>query len=1029
MTTYSKIPNWFRGVLFILFVCSPVLSFAGNIQLISALSGQPSVGGNGESYLSVVSPDGRYVLFSSTANNLVPTNSDGPVPGLMASRLNVFLRDRVGGTTTLVSVNPAGGSADEDCEPTGISTNGQFALFESTADNLAAGATNNTIKNLFVRDLINNTTTLASIGLNGVQGNGNSRESTMTPNGRYVVFTSDATNLVANDTNGIPDVFVRDLLNNTTTLASTGAISAGTFPGIVNGSGTPQITSDGRYVAFCSSATNLVHGFTPAGGVYVRDLVAGTTIWASPNLGLLYFLEFSSATTNVTPCNELISTDGHYLAFEVGPTNSSAPGIVLRKNLQTLAVTIVSTNANVPPLQSAGVVDNFNKNISMTSDGSLIAFVANGTASTTNTAIDLWSAQTGTNVLVSADLNTGLPAVGICEEPVIDPSGQYVAYLSSATNIVTNIISTGYHAYLWNAGVTQLADAGTNSVGVGVYPTAICALSSDGSVFFDQSLANASLIPNDINAGSEVLGFHPAGTMELISGCQPTLPSQTPNGFTKLYPSCVSTNGRFIAFVSQAGNLLGSNTLGAPQIFVRDRMLGTNIMVSVDTNGLPATQPSGEPSISGDGRYVVFSSYASNLVAGTTSENVYLRDLQSGTTALVSSNLSAGSGNADSYRPTISSDGRYILFRSKANNLNGASPVQSLGIENLFFHDQLLATNYALTTGSTLTFSIGVLDASMTSDGHHVAYIGSVSGNGVTNTYVWDSQAVQLIYTNTLGSAGFAISPDGSLFATSVPPSLWAYNLAGNTSNLVASGTSYFPVQLQFSADDTSLVFVLSNHIYLHNFLTGTNLLVDRSYSSGDPANGISRLPAISPNGRFVAYYSTSSNIVPNVAAANGNIYLYDWTNNATILASLNLAGNSTANYWSLGPQFSGDGNTLAFQSFASDLSALAFNEFGAVFALDLSSYSGTNSPGTNATFYAQISGLGGAGQNPAGVNPVINWSAAPGSSYQVQYKDDLLDPIWQTVNGNMIFLGNSGQIIDLTPAASQRFYRIVAVP
>jgi len=318
----------------------------------------------------------------------------------------------------------------------------------------------------------------------------------------------------------------------------------------------------------------------------------------------------------------------------------------------------------------------------------------------------------------------------------------------------------------------------------------------------------------------------------------------------------------------------------------------------------------------------------------------------------------------------------------------------------------------------------------MTPDGHYVAYIGSVNGNGLTNLYVWDSQAGNLIYTNTLGSGGFAISPDGAWLADVMGgTSLWAINLAGNTSNLVATGTFNSPPGLQFSADDTSLVFVQSNHVYLHNFLMGTNLLVDRSYNSSNPANGYSGLPAVSPNGRFVAYNSTAGNIVPNVTAASANIYLYDWTNNATTLASLNLAGNSTANYWSLQPQFSGDGSTLVFQSYASDLSSLAFNEFGAVFALNLSSFGGTNSTGTNLTFYAQINGLPAPGQNLPNVNPAINWTATPGISYQVQFTDDLNDPVWQAVNGNMIFVGNYGQVIDLTPAANQRFYRVITVP
>ena len=427
MTIYSKIQNWRRGVLMILFFCPAVLCFAQNLQLVSAAGGQPSAGGNGESYLSMVTPDGRYVLFSSTANNLAPTNSDGPVPGLMLSQLNVFLRDRMAGTTTLVSVNPAGGSADKDCQPMSVSTNGEYAVFESTADNLVAGCTNNTIRNVFVRDLIHNTTMLASIGIDGSEGNGNSYEAAITPDGRYVVFTSQASNLALNDTNGIPDVFVRDLQGGTTTLASTGAISAGSFGGLINGSGTPQITPDGRYVVFCSSATNLVHGAQTPGEVYVRDLVAGMTTWASTNARSLY-TTFTTGKTNVVCGNELISSNGQLVVFEVGPTNSSAPGMALQINLQTLATTLISSNANVPAIGSQSVVDNFNKNMAMTLDGGTIAFVANGTASTTNTAIDLWSALTGTNMLISVNTNSGLPAVGICEEPVMDSSGQYVAF-------------------------------------------------------------------------------------------------------------------------------------------------------------------------------------------------------------------------------------------------------------------------------------------------------------------------------------------------------------------------------------------------------------------------------------------------------------------------------------------------------------------------------------------------------------------------------------------------------------------------
>ena len=140
-------------------------------------------------------------------------------------RLNVFLRDRASNTTTLVSVNLTGtGGGNGDSLPFGISTNGQFALFESAASDLVANDTNNA-QDIFVRDLVNGTTTLVSVNTSGSSGNGESRDPVMTPDGRYVAFASAANDLVAGDNNGIPDIFVRDLQSNTTTLVSVGATS------------------------------------------------------------------------------------------------------------------------------------------------------------------------------------------------------------------------------------------------------------------------------------------------------------------------------------------------------------------------------------------------------------------------------------------------------------------------------------------------------------------------------------------------------------------------------------------------------------------------------------------------------------------------------------------------------------------------------------------------------------------------------------------------------------------------------------
>ncbi|HXF11063.1 MAG TPA: hypothetical protein VN625_09770, partial [Desulfuromonadaceae bacterium] len=386
-----------------------------------------------DSSTPVISADGRYVLFSSAANNLVLTNSSGPVPNSVPHYMNTYVRDRVAGTTMLVSVNLQGTGGNGSSFPVEISTNGQYAVYESVADDLVANDSN-TLNDIFIRDTINHTTVLVSASTNGMAGNGMSYGAVMTPAGRYVAFVSSANNLVPNDTNGIPDVFVRDVLSGTTTLVSTGAVSAASSS--ANGSALPAITPDGRFIAFYSTATNLVPGMTRIGEVYVRDRQTGTTVCASTNARVLF------GSSNIVSCNHAISDDGRYVAFESFPTNVSTlagRGGVFRHDLQTGVTDIVYTNANAPLTLSFENIHN----LDMTPDGRFVALVANNTNSTGNTVINLWDAQTGTNIVVSVNFSNGLPVVGICDSPIFSAGGQSLAFLCNGTNVTTNTLVFG----------------------------------------------------------------------------------------------------------------------------------------------------------------------------------------------------------------------------------------------------------------------------------------------------------------------------------------------------------------------------------------------------------------------------------------------------------------------------------------------------------------------------------------------------------------------------------------------------------
>jgi Tol biopolymer transport system component len=202
--------------------------------------------GNEVSFFPSISADGKYVAFESFASNLVAGDINGAD--------DIFVRDLESGTTVLVSTGSGGQGNSYSSDPS-ISADGRYVAFDSLADNLVAGDTNGN-QDVFVRDLVSGTTVLFSTGSTG-QGDSHSFAPSISADGRYVAFTSYATNLVAGDTNSDSGTFVRDLVSGTTVLVGTG------IPGqVYNPFSYPSISADGSFVSFTSLATNLVAGDT-----------------------------------------------------------------------------------------------------------------------------------------------------------------------------------------------------------------------------------------------------------------------------------------------------------------------------------------------------------------------------------------------------------------------------------------------------------------------------------------------------------------------------------------------------------------------------------------------------------------------------------------------------------------------------------------------------------------------------------------------------------------------------------------------
>lgn len=260
--------------------------------------------GNGDSgYDPIISGDGRFVAFASYASNLVGGDSNGT--------RDMFVHDRASLTTRRVSVASSGAQGNGNSFDPFISADGLVVSFSSKASNLVAGDSNGKT-DIFVHDLVTGLTRRVSIATGGGQANGTSEDAVLSGGGRFVAFSSLATNLVSGDTNSVRDTFVHDRATGTTT-----RVSVATGGAQENGASgyNPSISIDGGFVAFNSAASNLVNGDTNGDrDVFVHELATRTTTRVS--------VSSSGAQANGSSSSApSISEDGRFVTFLSSATN------------------------------------------------------------------------------------------------------------------------------------------------------------------------------------------------------------------------------------------------------------------------------------------------------------------------------------------------------------------------------------------------------------------------------------------------------------------------------------------------------------------------------------------------------------------------------------------------------------------------------------------------------------------------------------------------------------------------------------
>ncbi|MEO2089988.1 MAG: hypothetical protein ABGY75_10890, partial [Gemmataceae bacterium] len=428
----------------------------------------------------------------------------------------------------------------------------------------------------------------------------------------------------------------------------------------------------------------------------------------------------------------------------------------------------------------------------------------------------------------------------------------------------------------------------------------------------------SDLVPGDTNGAKDVF------LMDRTTGAV-TLVSRTPGGATGNDKSgdnglatevpAVSADGRYVACTSWASDLVPSDTNGLPDIFLFDRLSNSVTLVSRTPTGIPGNKGSARPSISADGRFVAFDSYAGDLTPGDVNGigDIFLFDRQDGSVRLVSHDPAGLAGNGLSIGAKISADGSVVVFPSSAA-LVGRPPG---GRDNDVYLYERATGGVTLVSGLPSPTSTGVYtfrssgSPSVSADGRFVAFtsgvftaVGRVPPPATSDVYLFD---------RTTGTA------------TTVTANPLVPFTSARSFTPAISGDGRF-VAFTTVATDTGV-----SEVFLYDRLVGTTALVSRT-PAGQPAGRNSIAPVISTDGRFVAFTSDG----PDLAAGDGNaasdVFRFDRLTGAVVLVSRTPAGGSAAAA-SFAPAVSADGRVVVFASVAGDLAPLDGNGVTDVFA------------------------------------------------------------------------------------------------
>jgi len=408
-------------------------------------------------------------------------------------------------------------------------------------------------------------------------------------------------------------------------------------------------------------------------------------------------------------------------------------------------------------------------------------------------------------------------------------------------------------------------------------------------------------------------------------------------------------DGRFVTFYSYATNLVAADTNGAYDVFVRDLDSGVTVRVSVDSSGLEGDGGSSRrPKISADGRFVTFDSSATNLVTADTNgmHDVFVHDRDvddNGVfdepggikTVRVSVDSSGLEGDAYSYSPHISADGRFITFQSSATNLVTDDMNQT---DDVFVHDRDVDDNGVFDEpGGIKTVRVSVDSSGLEGDGG--SYSPQISADG--RFVAFYSDATNLVVPDTNETADVFVhdrdADDNGIYDE--PGGIETTRVSVDSGGVEGNGRSYFGYisgdgrMVAFLSRATNLIADDTNpfrDVFVHDRQTGETQCVSVS-SDGEQGTGDTGSVSISGDGRFVGYRSAADSLVPDDTNGESDVFRHDLLTGQTVRMSVSFFGGQSNGHsgWTA---LTDDGRTMAFYSDATNLVPFDTNTVSDVF-------------------------------------------------------------------------------------------------